>query len=70
MKLIDCNRRSAASWSGTLAALVSRGAAADDPRVIEARQSISYLRAKRALVAERPIWTTDMIDQLAQEITA
>ncbi|WP_273490616.1 MULTISPECIES: hypothetical protein [Gordonia] len=44
---------SASSWSARLAALVSRGAAADDPRVVECRAALAFHRVKRVVDRER-----------------
>ena len=49
----DPARRSASSWSATLAALKSRRVPDTDPRVIECREALAYWRVSRAVNAEQ-----------------
>jgi hypothetical protein len=48
----DPRERTAASWSGTLAALKSRDVPDDDPRVVEAQAALSFHRLKRVVDLE------------------
>lgn len=46
---------SPAQWSGKLAALRSRGAPDDDPRIAECVSALSFWRVRRVLDAERAL---------------
>lgn len=49
---------------------MSRGAHDSDPAVVECKTAIAYLRARRALTAERPILDNALITQLTKEVIA
>ncbi len=49
----DPGALSPAQWTGRLAALRSRGATDDDPRVREADAALAYWRCRRTIDAER-----------------
>lgn len=60
----DPASRSASSWAGTLAALKSRAVPDDDPRVIAAREGLSYHRVHRAVAAETGQLSRAGVDRL------
>lgn len=63
--LTDPASRTAASWSSSLAALKSRGAPDDDPRVIEARTALAYWRCRTIINRERGNLSPEHIPALA-----
>ncbi|MGO9153861.1 hypothetical protein [Mycobacterium sp.] len=50
--IFDPASRSPGSWGSSVAALRSRGVSDDDPRMIQARQALSWWRFKRTVDAE------------------
>lgn len=56
---LDPNALSGPSWSARLAALKSRAAPDDDPRVAECRRALAFWRVKRAVDAERDLLGED-----------
>lgn len=65
---IDPASRSASSWSASLASLKSRGAPDSDPRVIAARQGLSYWRCKRSVDAEAGQLSRAGVDRLVSDL--
>lgn len=58
----------AASWRSRLASLKSRGAADGDPRVVECRQALAFLRVSKAIdTAVGELSATD-VDQLVEAL--
>jgi hypothetical protein len=64
----DPASRSAASWSGRLAYLYSRGRGDDDPDVIECREALAYWRISRAVDAEAGHLGRPGVDRLVSQL--
>ena len=60
---------SASQWSAKLAALVGRGAADDDPRVIGCRAALAFHRVRRVINAERGLLDPADADALQEALT-
>ncbi|KSU60785.1 MULTISPECIES: hypothetical protein [unclassified Gordonia (in: high G+C Gram-positive bacteria)] len=60
---------SASQWSAKLAALVGRGAADDDPRVIGCRAALAFHRVRRVIDAERGHLDPADADALQEALT-
>ena len=74
--VVDPRERTAASWSGRLAALKSRGVEDSDPRAVEAQAALSFHRLKRVIDAEVAAghmadwFGAKVTDLLAAEVTS
>lgn len=61
----DPSLMSPASWKTRRAALISHGAALDDPDIIECDQALAYWRCRRVIDAERDQLHHDHVPALA-----
>lgn len=57
--------RPPASWQSRLAALKSRGATDDDPRIVECHNALAFWRCKRVIDVEAGHLTPEHADVLA-----
>lgn len=65
----DPGSRAPAQWSGSLAALRSRGATNADPRVAECLAALAYWRVRRVLDADRDHLNPAHVPALADMLT-